>query len=77
MGNIAGAWWLLAEEGTELANTTTSIGLNEPGFQYDMSNLRIEKMTTDLDGTQFRYDTSLDLQLDPVFTSNWTMTIIG
>ena len=49
---------------------------NETGFQYDKLNLRILSMTRDLDGTQFRYDT-VDAQLDTVFTSNWTTTIIG
>ena len=59
------------------SNTTTIIAPKEAAFRYDISNLTILSMTSDLDGTQFSYDTSLEARSAPVFTSNWTTTIIG
>ena len=60
------------------SNTTTDIS---PGtgtkFQYEVFSLRILSMTSDLNGTQFRYITSESIFGKVIFISNWTTTIIG
>ena len=58
-------------------SNSTDIPYIEPAFRYEFPNLRILSMTGDLDGTQFSYYTFVEPRSEPVFTSNWTTTIIG
>ena len=71
------AWQRRARNSNATTGAPVFPAQNDP-IRQEAANLRIVSMTSDLDGTQFRYFTSAMATGQPTdFTSGWTTTLIG